>query len=363
MSSITRFIGIDQSKKSMEVCIVNNENTEIKRFKYDTNPEGIQNFISTLSVHDVVALETGNNAFRIAKHILNKVQCSVYVLNAGELHMIFKSLKKTDKEDALKIAQFIQRYPKEELPLVVIPSDEKMAMRALAQHQNSVKNMRTAKLNELHCLLWNSGIADLCKNELKKKFARQIIIEKLAPAYKKIALRICTAIDLLEEQIEDIELEEKELLCKRKEEITISMSMPGIGLQAAFVVSAFLGKMENFGSKRQVGFYAGFTPRVDCSGDQIRFGNITKSGPSQLRRVMNQAAWAAIRSNDGLRFKEMYERIKAHRGVKRAIVAVSRKMLEILFIMHKRNELFDACTDHGKLISKLKLYGIIAKSG
>ncbi|EMN01765.1 hypothetical protein LEP1GSC035_2638 [Leptospira noguchii str. 2007001578] len=43
------------------------------------------------------------------------------VLNPGDLATIYQSLKKTDKEDSLKIARLIQRFPIEELPVVPIP--------------------------------------------------------------------------------------------------------------------------------------------------------------------------------------------------------------------------------------------------
>ncbi|EMN00375.1 hypothetical protein LEP1GSC035_2723, partial [Leptospira noguchii str. 2007001578] len=33
------------------------------------------------------------------------------VLNPGDLATIYQSLKKTDKEDSLKIARLIQRFP------------------------------------------------------------------------------------------------------------------------------------------------------------------------------------------------------------------------------------------------------------
>ncbi|EMY55291.1 hypothetical protein LEP1GSC204_1984 [Leptospira interrogans serovar Copenhageni str. M20] len=45
----------------------------------------------------------GSQSFRIAKSILNK-GVQVIVLNPGNLATIYQSLKKTDKEDSLKIA-------------------------------------------------------------------------------------------------------------------------------------------------------------------------------------------------------------------------------------------------------------------
>lgn len=361
MNSIRRFVGIDQSKKSFEVCMVTDDESDIKRFKFLTTNEGINSFLKTLRSSDVVGLETGNNAFCLAKHILKRCHCTVHVLNAGALHVIFRSLKKTDKEDALRIAKFLQRHPEKELPTVKIPDDDEMAMRALASHQEAIQKMRTKRINELHCLLWNAGETTPGKNGLKKQSVRQEYTGLLSDAYKKIATRICEAIDLLEQQEKEIINEQQEMLQKRNEEVAISMSMPGVGIQTAFVIAAFLGKMERFDDKRQLGHYSGFTPKVDCSGDQNRYGHITKKGPKQLRRVMNQAAWGAIRSIEGGRFREMYERIKVRRGAKIAIVAVSRKMLELLYVMHTRQELYDGCVDHEKLIKKMRFYGILQK--
>lgn len=362
MDSIRRFVGIDQSKKSFEVCIVSDDGPDIKRHKFLTTSEGIHSFTKILKSTDVVGLETGNNAFRLAKHILNQCLCTVHVLNAGDLHVIFRSLKKTDKEDALRIARFLRRHPEQELPTVRIPDDEEMAMRALASHQESLQKMRTHRINELHSLLWNAGETTPGKNSLKRKAIRQEYMNLLNNAYRNIAYRICEAIDLLEQQEKEIVKEQQEMLRKRNEEVAISMSMPGVGIQTAFVIAAFLGNMERFGDKRQLGHYSGFTPKVDCSGIQNRYGHITKKGPKQLRRVMNQAAWGSLRSVDGDRFREMYERIKARRGAKIAIVAVSRKMLELLYIMHTRQQLYDGCVDHEKLIKKMRFYGILKKS-
>ena len=146
--------------------------------------------------------------------------------------------------------------------------------------------------------------------------------------------------------------------------------MLGIGPKTAFVLLAYLGNMERF-SSRQVGYFSGFTPSIDMSGQQEHYGSITKRGPKQLRRVMNQAAWAAIRSNDGIILREFYDRVRSTKGKKKAIVAVAGKMLEILRVLHTRKELYQysVVADHSRiiaketlaylLIAKLKRYGLI----
>jgi len=47
-----------------------------------------------------------------------RMQGVVYALNPGKLRVIWDSIKKTDKDDALKPARHIQRYPGKELPVV-----------------------------------------------------------------------------------------------------------------------------------------------------------------------------------------------------------------------------------------------------
>ncbi len=72
----------------------------------------------------------GSQSFRIAKSILNK-GIQVIVLNPGDLATIYQSLKKTDKEDSLKIARLIQRFPIEELPIVPIPTTRPIGKRCV----------------------------------------------------------------------------------------------------------------------------------------------------------------------------------------------------------------------------------------
>lgn len=347
------YIGVDMSKRSFEVAIVQDESSTIYRKKYKASPEGKQAFISSLCKEDVVGFETGNSSFLLAKLIQKKVGCKVYVLNSGKLHLIFKSLKKSDREDALRIAKFIQRTPGEELPTVCIPSDEEMVMRSSATERYRINKTRTQSINAFHSLLWNNGIVDYGRNELKYKQSRDKAVQKLPELYQTQAKRLITLIDLYEQQLQEIEEEQKVHLKKHPEETTISMSVPGIGPSAAFVLMSYLGNMERFSSSKQVAYFSGYTPKLDISGDQHHYGAITKRGPRQIRKTMAQSAWAAIRSKDGVLLRAFYERVRSTRGKKKAIVAVARKMLEILYVLHIRKELYQSplSPDHSSLSS------------
>ncbi|WP_017858764.1 IS110 family transposase, partial [Leptospira interrogans] len=117
-----KYVVIDCGKKTLEVIRIG-DNSLHQRQQFSTTEIGISKLINWLNPNDVVGLEAGSQSFRIAKSTLNK-GIQVIVLNPGDLATIYQSLKKTDKEDSLKIARLIQRFPIEELPVVPIPNDE-----------------------------------------------------------------------------------------------------------------------------------------------------------------------------------------------------------------------------------------------
>jgi transposase len=93
-----------------------------QRFK--TNESGFKKLIKFLEKKDIIVLEAGNQAFRIAKYLLSNGFKNTYILNPGDLANIYNSLKKMDKEDSLKLARLAARFRIDELPTVPIPSDE-----------------------------------------------------------------------------------------------------------------------------------------------------------------------------------------------------------------------------------------------
>ena len=70
---------------------------------------------------DKAALKAGN----MAKEI-EAVGCKMYVLNPPRLVVICRLMKKTDKEDALKLAHIPGDFREERLPTAVVPSDKEM---------------------------------------------------------------------------------------------------------------------------------------------------------------------------------------------------------------------------------------------
>jgi len=349
-------VGIDTGKHFLDVCRITSENKK-ERNKFKTDAPGLKDLICWLKKKDLIVLETGNQAFRLAKMLIKEGFEETYVLNAGELANIYNSLKKTDKEDALKLARLAARIPIEELPTVSIPSDNEEDARNLLKEQEFWAQQISLYKNKLHSIFVHSGITCIKKKDLSNKKNRGECLQYLEEKHVEQAKRICKFIDQHEDEMEIIDAKIVEMLKIEPAITSIAMSMTGIGPINALALFAYLGDCSRFSSGKQVGYYAGVVPRVDISGDTVRYGKITKKGVHQLRRTMIQGAWSCVRSKNGGSVKLFYENLAPRIGKKKAIVAAARKMLEIYYAMVKSGEYYRG-TCEGFLEKKLRHYKV-----
>jgi len=352
---VKNYVGIDVSKKQLEVLRYH-EKGRHERFRAGTNREGIEKLLRWLKPKDVVILEAGSQTFRLAKEI-RKFGYEAIVLNPGDVATIYSSLKKTDAEDALKLARLAHRNPREELPEVMVPTDEEEDARRLSTEQSYWSRHFTSGKNRLHSLFTQAGLTDISKSHLDSCKGRKDAIKLLPERYQKEAKRLYHCLEMIEMNLNEIEAETKEKLKKNMTYTTLAMSIPGIGPVTTLALLAYLGDCRRFSSGKQVGYYTGLVPRVEQSGNYVKYGNIIKRGCTPIRRVIIQGAWALVRSEYGGELKEFYNRLQSRIGRKKAIVAVSRKMLEVFYAMTRSGELYKfASSDF--IYKKLKLYGL-----
>jgi transposase len=85
--------------------------------------------------------------------------------------------------------------------------------------------------------------------------------------------------------------------------------------------------------------YFGIVPRVSNSNATEHSGHIHKRGSKLGRTALVQSALIAARYSPYL--KNFYERVKARRGVGRAIIALAHKSLGIVYRTLKNNWVFE----------------------
>ena len=88
-----------------------------------------------------------------------------------------------------------------------------------------------------------------------------------------------------------------------------------------------LGDLNRFSNRRQLAAYLGLAPASFESGERNdRKGHITRQGPARVRKLLCQAAWARVRTDE--RTKATYERLVARnpKHKKIAVVACMRRL-------------------------------------
>jgi transposase len=117
-------------------------------------------------------------------------------------------------------------------------------------------------------------------------------------------------------------------------------SIPGIDSTAAFAILAEIGaKMSAFPTAQHICAWAGLAPGNDQSAGKQKKQRITQGNP-YLKTMLCEVAWV-IASHKNLYLSGWYWRLKQRTDAKRAIVALARKLLVIIFTMLKSNNAYD----------------------
>jgi transposase len=161
---------------------------------------------------------------------------------------------------------------------------------------------------------------------------------------KTTVTRVKKQIAFLDKQEQEIKTELAELV-KQNEAVKMKVeqiaSIPGVGKLTAVTVLAETNGFELIRSKKQLTSYAGLDVREKQSGTSVKGKpRISKKGNRFLRKSMHLPALAAIRYDE--RFKAVFARLVAKHGVKmKAVVAVQRKLLELIYIIFKTEKQYD----------------------
>jgi transposase len=116
-------------------------------------------------------------------------------------------------------------------------------------------------------------------------------------------------------------------------------SIKGIGSLGASILLSVIGDVRDFPDEGRLASYFGIVPRIHHSNETERSGRITKRGSKLGRTAVVQCALIAKRYSPYL--AHYYEGIRSRRGTGRAIIALARKFLGIIYRTLKHNWVFE----------------------
>jgi len=182
------------------------------------------------------------------------------------------------------------------------------------------------------------ALAALAKGRLCKK--RAALVEALTGRVRdhhRLLLRELLAhVDYLDGAIARLGVEIAERLRPYAADMALLCSIAGIKQRAAEVLLAELGAdMGAWPDARHLCSWAALCPGNNQSGGKQRSGR-TRQGNRWLKRVLVQAAWAAVRVKDGY-LGAQFRRIAKRRGEQRALMAVAHSLLTIVYHVLKQS--------------------------
>jgi transposase len=175
-------------------------------------------------------------------------------------------------------------------------------------------------------------LAALARGRLRAKLPdlRKAMVGRVQPHHRFLLQQILAHIDFLEHSISQVEREIEQRLCPFEEAMALIQKIPGLQATTVAGILAEIGTdMSRFPSDKHLTSWAGVCPGSKLSAGK-RLSGKTTPGNTHLRALLGEAAWAASRTK-GTYLSAFYHRIAHRRGKKKAIVALERKLLVIIY--------------------------------
>jgi transposase len=280
------FIGIDVSKKTVDICVLSNHSTECLTLKNDSKVFRKQLVkIQKNGAHKEFFIGFENTGFYNFPlyEALEDLNVNVYIFNP--LHLV-KSMGmvrgKTDKIDATRIAHYLKVNIGQLTPSIV-PSENFRQLKVLFAKRllyvEQLKALKTSNKEAIHCLGKNK-ISYAIKND-----------EKLIQLYK-------TLIKEIEHQMLQIISKDEAL----EKNVQRAMSVPGVGFVLATYLTIKTNGFTQLTNPRKMACFAGVVPFKTQSGTSLnKKPRVSYMADKQMKRLLHMAALRVIQIDGELK--------------------------------------------------------------
>ncbi len=327
---IKQVLGIDVAQKELVVCLArmyDDLSTELYAHKVFAN--NIKGFIALLlwvkkltdpSISVRYVMEATGVYHESFAYFLTDRDLEVSIVLPNKISNYARSLTiktVTDRtaSEAIVLFGLERNLDKWKQPSVVFKQ-----LQQLTRERGQIIEARTMVKNQLHAEKAEARPNEASLNRIEKR------IEFLNKQENEIRQEITTLVKS-DEEVESF----VKLLC----------TLPGVGILTAATVLAETNGFDLIRNKRQLTSYAGLDVKEKQSGTSVKGKpRISKKGNRFLRKAMHLPALTAIRHDE--RFKAIFARTLSRHGIKmKAVVAVQRRLLEMMFTLYKTNKKYD----------------------
>ena len=336
------FIGADLHKKMITVCVLNENRTVLARKTLPCNqPDQIVEFCRQFRPFKVVVEATASYLWFV--DLVEPLAEKVVLANPKKLRVIAESTKKTDRLDAQILAEFLAR---DMIPEASMPTPRQRQHRALVRHRQYLRGRMTSVRCKIRHILSDSNAdrKDLFSAQCGTAYLKEVA---LSDADRFVIKQLWAEFEDHQARLLALAKKIKVFIAKapkrEAEARQIIKTAPGVGAVTAEVVLSELGDVSRFRNAKAVCAYAGLVPAVRQSGGKrSKDLQITKEGSGLLRWALVESAWRLV--NQSPKWSAIFCRLRKRSGNKRAIVAVARKLLCVLYAMLKTSTPYKVIT-------------------
>jgi len=319
------FAGLDVSVKDTSVCIVDDTGKITREVRVASEPDAL---LAVLRNPTYRFKRIGLEAGPLSQWLfgaLAEADLPVICVETRHMRAVLKAqINKTDRNDARGIAQMMRVGLYRPVHVKTLRSQK---LRMLLTHRKLLQSKAIAVDNDLRATLRNFGLKVGMVRTTKFEARIKQLVENL-PDLILLVEPLLVVRRVLREQISV--LHRRLLAVVRDDEVCRRlMTVPGVGPVVALTYRASIDVPARLRRSKSVG--AVLTPTRDQSGETDRPGAISRCGDAMMRTMLYEAAQSMlVHSTRWSWLKAWAMKIARHRGMKRAIVALARRLAVIM---------------------------------
>jgi transposase len=321
------FAGLDVSVKETSVCIVDDTGRIVRELKVASEPEALLPLLTNpIYRFKRIGLEAGPLSQWLFS-ALAEAGLPVICVETRHMRAVLQAqINKTDRNDARGMAQMMRAGLYRPVHVKTLRSQK---LRMLLTHRKLLQSKAIAIDNDLRGTLRNFGLKVGVVGASKFEARIRELVESL-PDLAELVEPLLIVRRTLRQQIGI--LHGRLLAVVRTDDVCRRlMTVPGVGPVVALTYRATVDVPARFRNSKAVGAVFGLTPSKYQSGEIDRTGGISRCGDDMMRAMLYEAAHIMlVRSTKWSWLKAWAMKITRHRGMKKAIVALARRLAVIL---------------------------------
>src|SRR5476651_1982586 len=322
------FAGLDVSVKETSVCVVDDTGRIVREVRVASEPEDLLQILSHPAYHfKRIGLEAGPLSQWLFSALAD-AGLPVICVETRHMRAVLKAqINKTDRNDARGMAQMMRAGLYRPVHVKTLRSQK---LRMLLTHRKLLQSKAIAIAidNDLRGTLRNFGLKVGMVGKVRFEARIKELVENL-PDLAVLVEPMLIVRRVLREQI--VILHRRLLAIVQDDDVCRRlMTVPGVGPVVSLTYRAAVDVPARFHKSKSVGAVFGLTCSKYQSGEINRTGRISRCGDEMMRSMLYEAAQAMLRSKKWSWLKAWAMQIARRRGMKKAIVALARRLAVIM---------------------------------